>query len=542
MSNRLTTLTIFVLALTFYLPFNQQLPVTDPVEANYALTAKEMLLSGDWMSPQIYGQYWFDKPVLIYWLIALSYKLFGINEFAARLPSALFSAGTVALADYFGQRLFGNRRAGLLCAVVLATSLEFWLLARMIITDAVLMFFNSAAMVSFYFGFADSGRIWYIAAYALAGLAVLTKGPVGLVIPGLILCTYILVTKRWELLGRLFILPRLAVFLAVVLPWYMYMYKAHGQIFIDTFLGLHNYLRATVSEHPKDNVFYYYFVLFPLSMLPWAGVMLKAMMQTYAKVRTTPIGYLLIWSLVIIGFFTLMATKYPTYVFPASFPAAILAGGYLEHMQQTASRKSWLWLSVPAILLFIFLGIGGRKLAPGTDWLLLYVITSAASATIVWLQIRGPVGRLPEAVALSVMLISFTIIGQGFITYANTRSAKSIVQSLPAQGASVASFGDYATSAVFYTGYTIPKLVAEEQDLKAEGVWSGKYTMPTKTIQSFIQSTHAHDNGQTYLIVKMDDQNLFLQKPWSHGFEPVSSQGKSTIYKRAFAPIVESTN
>lgn len=530
---RVSALVIFVLALTVYLPFNALLPVTDPVESNYALTAKEMLESGDWMSPRIYGQYWFDKPVMIYWLIALSYKVLGINEFAARLPSAIFSAATVALAYRFGQIVYNSYHAGALGALVLATSLEFWLLSRMVITDAALIFFSSAAMVSFYLGLIGRGWWWQAAAYAFAGLAVLTKGPIGILMPGLIVFTFILISRRWELLRRLFLLPGLAILLMVVLPWYFYMYNAHGRMFVDTFLGLHNYLRATVSEHPKDNVFYYYFVLFPVSLLPWAGVALRAVYQALGKFRSLPVGFLAVWILTIIGFFTVMATKYPTYVFPAMFPAAILTGGYLEHLERVGNRKAWLWLTIPALLLFLLLGAAGKQLAPRGEWLLLYVLIAAASAAVLWLQTRGAVRRLPEAVAISVILISFVVIGQGFMTYAHSRSAKVIAQSLPAQGATVALYGDYATSAVYYTGYTIPRLVNSERELRDEGVWAGKYTMPTELISNYLNRTQG--NVDAYLIVVNSDPKRFSQEKWSSEFMPVASQGKFVLYRRAVA-------
>ena len=117
-------LLVFVGALAFYLPFNAHIPITDPVESNYALTAKEMFISGNWLSPQIYGQFWYDKPAMIYWLIAASYKLLGVGEFAARLPSAVFSAASVAFSCWFSTRLFNSRAAGIFTAVVLGTSLE----------------------------------------------------------------------------------------------------------------------------------------------------------------------------------------------------------------------------------------------------------------------------------------------------------------------------------------------------------------------------------------------------------------------------------
>ena len=304
MTKRMTAILVFFAALIFYLGFNAYIPVTDPVESNYALTAKEMLLSDDWLSPRIYGHYWFDKPIMIYWLIALSFKLFGITDFAARLPAALFSAGSVTFIYWFGQKIFKDKKAALLSALVLGTSLEFWVLAKMIITDAVLFFFTSVSLATLYLGMQRNGVIWYIIAYGAAGMAVLTKGPVGLVLPGIIILGYIFLTRKWQLLKRLFLLPGIFIFLAVAAPWYFKMYQLHGSTFIDTFLGLHNYVRATVSEHPDDNVFYYYLVLFPISLLPWTGILLPYKKILGHEINSTPLVYLAIWPMIIIVFYT----------------------------------------------------------------------------------------------------------------------------------------------------------------------------------------------------------------------------------------------
>lgn len=123
------TYVVFLLFLGVYLLGNHLLPVTDPVESNYALTAKEMVLSGDWLSPQIYGHYWYDKPIMIYWLLSLSYSLFGITDFAARLPSALFGAMSVAFLYQGVRTVSGKRLSSLGAAFIMGTSLIVWIIS-----------------------------------------------------------------------------------------------------------------------------------------------------------------------------------------------------------------------------------------------------------------------------------------------------------------------------------------------------------------------------------------------------------------------------
>lgn len=510
-------LVVFFIALALYLPFNSYIPITDPVEANYALTAKEMLTSGNWLSPQIYGQFWYDKPAMIYWLIAGSYKVFGIGEFAARFPAALFSAASVSFICWFGKRLYDNWLIGFFAAVVLATSLEYWVLARMIITDAVLFFFASVAMGTYYLGLIGQGKIWYALGYLFAGLAVLTKGPVGIVLPALTLFVYICVTRRWELFFRLFLLPGLAIFFLAAAPWYLAMVHAHGSEFVDTFLGLHNVLRATVSEHPKDNVFYYYLVLFPVSLLPWTGVFLRSL----SGKKPPHFAYLAVWLAVIIVFYSLMATKYPTYVFPALFPAALLTGCQLEQML-SARKSRWLWLLLPALLQLAVFAAGIRFLPTADGWLV-YLAVGIAVIVILWLQLWGDAVWMPWATGAAVVLTSLLLIYQGLVPLAETRSAKAVVSTLPARGAEVAAYGDYPTSAVFYSGYTIPRL-QDAPDSAAAGVWAGKYTMPKETTASF--SARTAQNPEVYILA-----NTGITPPLE-GLQPVAEAGKYTLYKR----------
>jgi hypothetical protein len=323
-----------------------------------------------------------------------------------------------------------------------------------------------------------------------------------------------------------FILPGVLAFFLVAAPWYLKMYQLHGQSFIDTFLGLHNYLRATVSEHPKDNVFYYYLILFPISLLPWTGVFLKSLSLVWKEKRSSHFIFLVSWVIVTIVFYTLMATKYPTYVFPASFPAALLIGYTLARMQTMQGRKVWWWLSIPAIALLGIIAIGSRFLPTATNWTFLYIGTITSALLILWVQLRGNVCQMPPIIALTTMLASIMLIHNGLIPLAETRSAKNIAAMLPARDAIVGSYGEYSTSAVYYSGYTIPRLVIG-QESPQEDVWSGKYTMPTETITKF----NNYSTG-SYILVKNKDKDNFTCEPFATNFSPIATGSAITLYQR----------
>lgn len=189
-------LLIFVGSTIVYLLFNWLLPITDPVESNYALTAKEMLFSGDLFSTRIYGQYWYDKPIFIYWLIMLSYQVFGITAFAARLPMAIASGLSLAFLYWFVCRIY-TKRIAYLSVGILATCLEFWVIGKVVITDALLFLFDGSALGLIYLGLLTKKRKYYGGAYLAAGLAVLTKGPVGIVLPAIIILVYLGLSRQW---------------------------------------------------------------------------------------------------------------------------------------------------------------------------------------------------------------------------------------------------------------------------------------------------------------------------------------------------------
>ncbi|MBP2645549.1 MAG: hypothetical protein H6Q75_989 [Firmicutes bacterium] len=513
-------LIVFLLALALFLPFNAQIVITDPVESNYALTAQEMLASGDWLSPRIYGQFWYDKPVMFYWLLMMSYKVFGVTEFAARFPSALLSAASVAFIYWLGCRIFGATRPALYSSAVLATSLEYWVLARAVITDSALFFFLSAALGFMYLGLKGQGKVWFILAYIFSGLAVLTKGPMGILLPGLIVVLFIVVERRWEYIKKMYLWPGLGIFALIALPWFLAMYMEHGSDFVNTFLGLHNFLRATVAEHPKDNVFYYYLVLFPVSLLPWTGVFFRSIIQR----KQQDVPFLLVWIVVFIGFFSLVATKYPTYVFPATFPAALLIGWQLEDMA-TKRQAEWWWLTLPVLLLFCVAAIAAYIfLVP--NWLFFAGLFTVCGLAVLVIQLGGWGGFLPKTVVVMIAVLSLSIISMALVPIAQTRSAKEAVALLPKSGAVVASYGDYPTSAAFYSGYTIPSLVENEEEFVSQNVWSGKYTMPKETVAAF--SARTLHQPETYLLVINKDE------------PPVKAVllgnfGKISLYKRLFS-------
>lgn len=315
------------------------LPITDPTESVYTLTAKEMLSSGDWLSPRIYGDFWFDKPILFYWELLVAYKVFGVNEFASRFFPAVFATGGLFLTYFFGAKLY-NKKIGFAAAVMLATSLEYWYLAHAVITDMTLLVMFSLTLITFFLGYRANRPRLYLISFAASGVAVLTKGPIGFFLPGLIILIFLVWQGDLRHLLKLLRAKNFFVLIAIISVWYLPMTFLHGATFLENFLGVHNFLRATVSEYPKTDVWYYYALISVVGFVPWSIPLLFAAVKKFFRraelfieegrlpTFETHERFLIVWAACVIIFFQLCATKYITYTLPAMIPIAIFVARY----------------------------------------------------------------------------------------------------------------------------------------------------------------------------------------------------------------------
>ena len=393
----------------------QQMPVTDPVESLYALTAKEMVLSGDWISPQVFGSFWYDKPPFMYWLLSASYSVFGFSNFASRLPAAFCGALSVSFMAWYVRRILNDETAAVWAAAFLATALEFWVISHAVITDSALFLFAIPTFFSGYIGVKEKSWKHITIAWAAAALACLTKGPVGLVLPGAILFLWCLSIRSFGGLARLFFPAGILVFLLIAGPWYYTMYDIHGQAFIDQFFGLHNVTRALSSEHPEDNYFFYYLVLLPVALLPWTGLSFYTMAKKW-KEKTDLYKFLMIacWGTVL--FYTLVATKYVTYTYIAVAPAVFLAV-----LAQEENKPAHAALVIPFVLTLAAL-VAGSLYIDG-NFLSLYVIVMYSGFLIFtqWKKKQFPSMLILSSATMAVAYMC-AVFG-GLAAWVGTRSA-----------------------------------------------------------------------------------------------------------------------
>jgi 4-amino-4-deoxy-L-arabinose transferase-like glycosyltransferase len=300
-------------------------PLLGPDEPRYTRVAVEMHRSGEWVTPTLQGRPWLEKPALFYWMAGAFFSVLGETETAARLPSVLATLVFVAATALVGARLLGSS-AGLHAGFVLGTSLLTFAYGRAAAMDMLL-----AATVTAAIGLLGlrvlgiAGGMAIPAAYGLMGLGVLAKGPLGVLLPGLVIAGYIVATREWEWLGRLAPPRALLVFMLVAGPWYALILRAQGREFVDVFLLGHNVARFTSTVHNHPGPFFYYVPVILLGLFPWSGLLVPALARLRPGESRADL-LLLVWTAVPLAFFSVAGSKLPGYILPVLAPLAILMG------------------------------------------------------------------------------------------------------------------------------------------------------------------------------------------------------------------------
>lgn len=360
-------------------------PLLDPDEPVYAETAREMIQFKDFLSPRIFGEYWYDKPPMYYWLVALSQMIFGYNEFAARFPAALMATGTAIMVYFSGTKLF-NERAGFWSSLVLISSIQFFYMGKAAVTDTTLLFFMTGAILSFI-----HKRYWLM--YICMALATVTKGPIGIVFPGTIIFLYLLFMGQLREIFSMHVIRGMLLYFLVASPWYYAMYTVHGMPFIETFLGFHNVTRFTTPEHASRVTFWYYFPVVLLGMFPWTGILFQSIKASIGESRIDDMRKLMLlhvwWGFVFL-FFTICKTKLTSYVLPMWPPMAMIIGWNISRLmvKQRYNTTFYSWMFGSGFF-FLLLGAGwiiGGKYLPEASFgmLVLGVLTILLGAAAIY--------------------------------------------------------------------------------------------------------------------------------------------------------------
>jgi len=330
----LIILTVLICLLFTFMLGNRPLSVPD--EGRYVEIPREMVASGNYLTPRLNSVKYFEKPVFFYWLEAFSIKLFGLNEFTLRLWPALFALfGCLAVA-VAGARLFG-RRTGLLSAAVLATSLLYYGLSRAIILDMPVSILLTLGLLSFLMGIHEAPglkrRLYLWGFYAFAALAVLTKGLIGIIIPGMVTGAWILLLGEWRMLKTLYIPSGLALFLLIAAPWHIMVGMANPEFYQFYFIHEH-FQRFLTKVHGRYQPFWYFMPIVLLGLFPWSAFLVQAIKHSVPSTwrerhEHRDALFLMLWAGLVFLFFSASGSKLAPYILPVFPPLALLIGRYL---------------------------------------------------------------------------------------------------------------------------------------------------------------------------------------------------------------------
>ena len=424
-------------------------------EGRYAEIAREMAASGDWVTIRYHGLKYFEKPPLHLWMTAFAYKLFGVGDWQSRWWVAATGAIGIGLTALAAQRWFG---AGWLAALVLLAAPTWNIGSHFNSLDmgvsGALAGVLAALLVAQHPGHsAPTQRRWMWAAWAAMAVAVLTKGLIGLVLPGLALVAYTLLARDWALWRRLHLVSGTLVFLAITAPWFVLVSQRNPE-FLQFFFIHEHWQRYTSSVHQRGAPVWYFVPQWLAGFAPWLGLlpaMWRALRaespaqpaqrpQMHAASRFRPLLFCAVWAVAIFAFFSASGSKLPGYILPV-FPAlAFIAAAALQQLDGPAWRRQLWFMLVLFGTLLLASPLVGRSGASAGDqalrdygvWLSAgFALAVAAVAGALWLQRRGPL--LPSIALAACGVFGGTTLGLlGHQTLGGPASGAALVPAIQA--------------------------------------------------------------------------------------------------------------
>jgi 4-amino-4-deoxy-L-arabinose transferase-like glycosyltransferase len=420
-SRRALWLLLVVAALVWFCNLDYR-KLVRPDEGRYAEIPREMVASGDWLTPRLNGLKYFEKPALQYWATATAYELFGQTHWAARLWPALTGFLGILFTAFAGIKLWG-RQAGIYAGLVCASSALYVGIAHINTLDMGVSFFLNVGVLSLALAqraqWPDSARNWMLLAWVSLGLAILSKGLIGAVLPAAAFVVYSLLNTDFAAWKRLHILKGLLAMLLVTAPWFIWVSIVNPDFFHFFFIVEH-WERFTQPGHARLGVWYYFVPILLAGMLPWTFMMLGSLVTAW---RREPIEgfqtrrYLLVWCVLVFVFFSISKSKLPSYILPI-FPAlALLIGESMTRM----SSKALAWCIAPVALVGAALAayapfvvrqasdeVPAALYQNYVPWLLAAGLTAFVGAALAFWLARG--SRQPSAVVL--LAVSGLVAGQ----------------------------------------------------------------------------------------------------------------------------------
>lgn len=511
-----TWILLGVLTLFMFFSGLSSSPFIDRDEGEYATVAQGMIERSDYVIPHVNGRAYYEKPALYFWLMAGSFKAFGWNEAAARLPSAISGVLLVILAVWFGYRR-QDATLGFIAGIMIVTSVINVLLARVAIMDMLLTLLTTATLVFFYEGYlSDSkkGRWFFIAAWASMGLAFLTKGPIGALIPLITVFFYTIANwNLWSAVKKARFPEGLLVFAIVAGPWYVLAFLREGRNFWEGFFISQNVGRFTDVVLGHGAPLWFYIPVLVVLVWPWAvfglPTMYNAVKKSNRHIRRVDRDadldmFLTCWCLSSLFLLSLAATKQPNYVMPVVPALVLLAARWWRRRlfdSGNASRGLWPLLGFTAFIgvaVAVFLTVVGglaetalesanaginpdsfeyafQETAPqlGAAPIIVGLLMITAAGAAIYMVRKRRFWMSFMALALGGMVFSAGLMNYvvpGVLDYlqAPAREISFKVRDIIGDDDDLASYGLYKPTMWYYTGRNILRIKSDEKQRLTE--------------------------------------------------------------------------
>jgi 4-amino-4-deoxy-L-arabinose transferase-like glycosyltransferase len=427
----------------FYSLFLGTRPLMVPDEGRYAEIAREMALTDDYITPHLNGIKYLEKPPLFYWMETLAVKTMGLSEGSLRLAPMIFGI-LGCLVTYIAARKLYGRRSALLATCILASSGLYYIVSHMVILDILLTVFLSCCLFCFILGVREppgrsrDGYLWGM--YIFAALAMLSKGLVAVLLPGMIIFAWILVFKEWRQLKSYRLITGSLIFLSIVLPWHWMIQLQNPEFFHYYFIDEH-FERYLTHYANHEEPIWFFTVCIILGFFPWVAFLVQSFMfnlpkkwQDYSQYKESI--FLILWAALIFLFFSFSHSKLISYIAPI-FPAlAILMGHYFSHLWTSRERQKSLVAGFVIILTMgLAFSLGGLatiethllslKIMEDINYLYLsFILLILMTLISVWLYAFSHV-RI-AFISLSVFTVFFLVSLNLSYSVLNSRSAKSL--------------------------------------------------------------------------------------------------------------------
>jgi 4-amino-4-deoxy-L-arabinose transferase-like glycosyltransferase len=484
----------------------------DDDEPRNAACAREMLARGDWVVPTFNQELRTQKPVLLYWLMMTSYSVFGVNEFAARLPSAILAVGATLVTFHLGRLLF-NARAGLLGALMMATCLMFGVAGRAATPDSSLIFFTTLSLLAFvwavsrrqgafcshsprrttYRDFLPVRWIDFVIVFAAMAVAELAKGPIGLALPLATIGLFLLLVHRSTGMAAESHISRLVGFVhrfaattwalrpftillvvgAIAAPWYVLVDLRTGGAWTRGFFGYENLTRFQTAMEGHSGPVFYYIPAILVGFFPWSIVLPASVWfcvrDAWRRGSQQPAHLLLVcWAGLWIGLFSIAGTKLPTYVLPAYPALALMSAAFVDRwLADPRCVPHWLMHSAWASLVAVGIGLGialpliAARFFPGDEWIgavgLIPLVGGLAAMVLHHRRRPGPTIIAVCATAVLLSVVTFGGLTVRVSRHQNSASLISIARQLGAGNLRMATFAHPESSVVYYSGRRVER-------------------------------------------------------------------------------------